>query len=225
MARWDLLDQAAVPGGGGELFLYRRGDEFSIRADGQELMNSRVHGSEEELAERVCVKMSGRLTPRILIGGLGMGFTLAAALPRLNADARVDVAELVPAVVAWCRGPLAHLTGPVLQDRRVTIHEVDIIRLLRGMPRAFDAIILDVDNGPAGLTRKENDWLYGRAGSRALCAALRPRGVLAVWSAGPDPAYRRRLQQTGFAVEELPVRARRGHKGGHHLIWLATAPA
>ncbi len=225
MLRWELLDTAAVPGEGGELRLYRRGDEYSIRANGFELMNSRVHGSEEELAERVCVRLSGRPTPRLLIGGLGMGFTLAAALPRLKGDARVEVVELVPAVVAWCRGPLAHVAGAALTDKRVTLHEADVRQLLHARPNYFDAIILDVDNGPAGLMRKENDWLYGRAGLRVACASLRPRGVLAVWSAAPDQAFVRRLQQVGFSVEAIPVRARRGHKGGHHLIWLATRPA
>jgi spermidine synthase len=225
MRPWELLDTAAIPGGDADLRLYRRGDEFSIRTDGFELMNSRVHGSEEELAERVCIRMSGRISPRVLIGGLGMGFTLAAALPRLNADVRVEVVELVPAVVAWCRGPLAGLTGQALTDKRVTIHETDVRHLLRAQKNAFDAIILDVDNGPAGLTRQENDWLYGRAGLLAAREALRPRGVLAVWSAGPDHAFVRRLQQAGFSVEEIPVRARRGHKGGHHLIWLAVRPA
>ena len=225
MMRWELLDKAAVPGGNHELRLYRRGDEYSIRADGCELMNSRVHGSEEELAERVCVRMSGRIAPRVLIGGLGMGFTLAAALPRLNADARVDVVELVPAVVAWCRGPLAGLAGPALTDKRVTIHERDVRHLLRSHKNAFDAIILDVDNGPAGLTRKENDWFYGRSGLLAIRDALRPRGVFAVWSAGPDNAFVRRLKQTNYSVEEIPVRARRGYKGGHHILWLAIRTA
>ena len=222
MTRWELLDTTTVPGGGSELRLYRRGDEYSIRADGFELMNSRVHGSEEELAERVCVRMSGRPTPRVLLGGLGMGFTLAAALPRLNADALVDVIELVPAVVAWCRGPLAAVAGRALADKRVTIHETDVRHVLRAHKHAFDAIILDVDNGPAGLTRKENDWLYSRSGLLVTREALRPHGVLAVWSAGPDTAFVRRLQQTGFTVEEFPVRARCGFKGGHHIIWLAV---
>ena len=225
MIPWELLDKAVVPGGGGELRLYRRGEEFSIRADGQELMNSRSHDSEEQLAELVSGKLGGRKSPRVLIGGLGMGYTLATALRELDGGARLDVAELVPAVVKWNRGPLAALAGKPLADRRVTVFEQDVARLLRKEKDAFDAIILDVDNGPAGLTRQENNWLYVRAGLQAIRGALKPRGIFALWSAAPDKTFARRLHQNDFEVEELFIRGRRGFKGGHHVVWLAIRPS
>lgn len=225
MKTWELLGKAVVPGQTGELRLYRRGAEFSIRANGHELMNSRVHGSEEALAELACDRLAGRNAPRVLIGGLGMGFTLMAALRHLDATAQVVVAELAPAVVEWNRGPLASLAGRPLADKRVTIIEADVARLLVTEKRAFDAILLDVDNGPEALTRKSNDWLYGPTGLLAAHEALHARGVLAVWSAGLHRVFTRRLRQAGFIVDELCVRARGGCKGGHHTIWLATRPA
>ena len=221
MIPWELLDSAPVPGGSETLRLYRRGKEFSIRVDGNELMNSRVHDSEESLAELTCVRLAHRPAPRVLIGGLGMGYTVAAALPRLTAQAQVVVAELVPAVVVWNRGVLAGLAGHPLEDRRVSVREIDVARILKTEKQAYDAIVLDVDNGPDGLTRSGNDWLYTREGLRAAHAALRPSGILAVWSASPEPAFSRLLRQSGFAVEEVTTRAR-GRKGGsRHLIWLA----
>ncbi len=224
MLPWKLLDRAPVPGGKGELMLYRRGEEFSIRVTGQgELMNSRAHGSEDMLAALACVRLAGRERPRLLIGGLGMGFTLAAALRDLGPDAEVVVAELVPAVVAWNRGVLAALAGNPLRDARVTVHETDVARLLRAERNAFDAIVLDVDNGPEGLTRDANDWLYGNAGLAAAFAALRADGILAVWSAGEDRDFTDRLRRTGFEVEEVRVRARVS-KGSRHTIWLARRP-
>ena len=164
------------------------------------------------------------LGPRILVGGLGLGYTVAAALRRLGPGGRVIVAELVPAVVRWNRGPLAHLAGYPLQDRRVTILEDDVVRILQAQPRAFDAILLDVDNGPEDLIRKGNDRLYDRAGLEAIRAALRPGGVLGVWSAGPDRAFVRRLERGGFRVEEVRVRARGPLGGRRHTIWLAAIP-
>ncbi len=221
MIPWILLDSAPVPGNGGELRLYRRGDEFSIRIAGHgELMNSRIHGSEDALAEQTCARLVDRSEPRLLIGGLGMGFTLAAALQRIGDPARVVVAELVPAVVAWNRGPLGEHAGHPLQDPRVAVREGDVARILNTQQSAYDAILLDVDNGPEGLTRKENDWLYSMDGLSAAYAALRPRGVLAVWSAGPAPDFLQRLRKLGFEVEELRVRAR-GSKGSRHVIWFA----
>lgn len=219
MIPWELLDSAPVPGGG-MLHLYRRGGEFSIRVGRDELMNSRTHGSEDRLAEAACAGLAGRAPPHVLIGGLGMGFTLAAALRRLGPDAGVTVAELVPAVVEWNRGPLGAPSGHPLNDARVTVHEGDVGALLRTRVPAYDAILLDVDNGPEGLTRRENDWLYGLEGLRAARAALRPGGVLAVWSATPDRRFHARLRQAGFAVEELRVRAHR-NRGARHVIWLA----
>ena len=221
MTPWNLLDSAQVPGNGGELRLYRRGNEFSIKIVGRgELMNSRVHGSEDALAEHTCARLVGCLKPQLLIGGLGMGFTLAAALRNVGNQAQVVVAELVPAVVAWNRGPLGEQAGHPLQDPRVTVREGDVARMLMGEQQAYDAILLDVDNGPEGLTRKENDWLYSTNGLIAAYAVLRPQGVLAVWSAGPDQAFLQRLQKVGFEVDEVRVRAH-GSKGARHIIWFA----
>jgi spermidine synthase len=221
MIPWELLDRAQVPGNGGELCLYRRGTEFSIRADGWELMDSRVHGSEEALAELACERIAGCARPRLLVGGLGMGFTLAAALQRLGARARVVVVELVPAVVTWNQGPVGALTGHPLQDRRVTVRVNDVAEVLRGESQGFDAILLDVDNGPEGLTRQGNDWLYGRPGLAAASAALRPGGVLAVWAAGPDQEFSARLRAMEFAVEEHRVGGRSPHGRGRYTIWIA----
>ena len=189
MVPWELLDSAPVPGDKGELRLYKRGDEFSIRLDRCELMNSRIHRSEDALAELACAKIADRSRPRLLIGGLGMGYTTAAALQRLRADGQVVVAELVPAVVRWNRGPLADLAGRPLENDRVTVREVDISQILKMEHGTYDAILLDVDNGPQGLTRKSNNWLYSRAGLGAAFTTLRPAGVLAVWSASPDRAF------------------------------------
>ena len=221
MVSWEFLQSAPVPGGKGELRLYRRGGEFSIRLDRCELMNSRIHGSEEALAELACARIADRSRPQVLIGGLGMGYTAAAALQRLRADGRVVVAELVPAVVAWNRGPLADLAGRPLENERVTVREVDIAEILKVEQGTYDAILLDVDNGPQGLTRKGNNWLYSRAGLDAAFKTLRPAGVLAVWSASPDRAFTRRLREAGFAVEEVVVRSRGPRKGTRHTIWLA----
>jgi spermidine synthase len=221
MTPWTLLDSATVPGNGGELRLYRRGDEFSIKLSGRgELMNSRVHGSEDALAEQTCARLAERIAPRLLIGGLGMGFTLAAALRHLGEPGRVEVAELVPAVVAWNRGPLGEPSGHPLKDPRVSVRAGDVARVLRTGQPVYDAILLDVDNGPEGLTRKENDWLYDMDGLNAACASLRPRGVLAVWSAGPDQGFLQRLRKVGFEVDEARFRAR-GSKGARHVIWFA----
>ncbi len=223
MIPWELLDSAPVPGGSETLRLYRRGGiEFSIRVDGCELMNSRVHGSEDALAELACARLADRPAPKVLIGGLGMGYTTAAALHRLGAQAQVVVAELAPAVVVWNRGPLAALAGHPLEDVRVAVREIDVARILKTEQQAYDAILLDVDNGPKGLTRTGNDWLYSKAGLNAAHAALKPSGILAVWSASPAPAFSQLLRQTGFKVEEVTARAR-GRKGGsRHLIWLAV---
>ena len=217
---WEHLDTAPIPGEAGTLRLMRRGTEFSIQLDGNELMNSRLSGSEEALARLSADRVAGMPAPRVLIGGYGMGFTLRAALAALPAAAQVTVAEVVPAVLAWARGPMAALTGDSLDDPRVTLREADVAALIRASRNAFDAILLDVDNGPDGLTRAENDRLYDAAGLAAARGALRPRGVLAVWSAHPDAAFTRRLGQAGFRVEEVGTRAR-GKRGARHVIWLA----
>jgi spermidine synthase len=186
-------------------------------------MNSRMHGSEESLAELVCERIAKLEEPRMLIGGLGMGFTTMAALRNLNSAARLVVAELVPKVVAWNRDQLAALAGNPLADPRVTVREADVCRVIMEEKRAWDAILLDVDNGPDGLTSSENDLLYGTTGLTASFCALRPGGLLAVWSVAGAPAFTKRLRQTGFVVEEVTVRAR-GNRGGRHVIWLARRP-
>jgi spermidine synthase len=221
MVPWELLDSAPVPGGKGELRLYKRGEEFSIRLDRCELMNSRVHGSEDALAELACARVADRCRPLVLIGGLGMGYTAAAALQRLRADGRLVVAELVPAVVRWNRGLLADLAGRPVEDERVTVREVDVAQILKAERETYDAILLDVDNGPEGLTRKSNDWLYSQAGLEAAFAALRPAGVLAVWSASANRAFAARLRAAGFAVDEVQARSRGPRRGARHTIWLA----
>jgi spermidine synthase len=222
MRPWILLDSAQVSGNGGDLRLYQRGDEFSVNVAGRgELMNSRVHGSEDALAEQTCARLVEGVKPRLLIGGLGMGFTLAAALRHVGEQAQVVVAELVPAVVAWNRGPLGKQAGYPLEDPRVRVHEGDVARVLMAEQHAYNAILLDVDNGPEGLTRNENDWLYSMDGLNAAYAALCPQGVLAVWSAGPDRNFLQRLRKVGFDVDEVRVRAH-GSKGARHIIWFAT---
>lgn len=220
MLPWTLVDSAPIPGDEGELRLHQRGSEYSIRVGAYELMNSRVHGSEDALASLVFERLESRDAPRILIGGLGMGFTLTAVLRELGPRGAVVVAELVPGVVAWHRGPLAAVSGDAISDKRVSIRETDVAQILREERNAFDAILLDVDNGPAGLTSKRNDWLYSPAGLRAASAALRAQGILAIWSAGPDAAFTRRLQQAGFDTEEKAVRGR-GGRGPRYLIWIA----
>ncbi len=221
MIRWTLLDIAPASGNSGELRLYQRGEEFSIRVGNCELMNSRVHGSEDALGELACARIANRPRPRILIGGLGMGYTLSAALHGLGAEGRVVVAELVPAVVAWNRGPLGDLAGHPLDDDRVTVREIDVAQIIRAEQCAYDAILLDVDNSPKGLTSKGNDWLYSLSGLRVALAALRPGGVLAVWSAGPDQAFTQRLRKVGFKVDEVRVRARGARGGARHTVWIA----
>ena len=221
MIPWSLVDTAQVPGGG-ELRLKQRGAEFSIMLGQNELMNSRLSGSEEALATIACERIRDRKAPRILIGGLGMGFTLRAALAALGPAARIVVAELVPAVVAWARGPMAEVFADSLTDPRVSIREADVGHLIRSEASAFDAILLDVDNGPEGLTRKANDALYDLKGLSAARAALRPGGVLAVWSSTQNPKFTWRLGKAGFAVEEVRARANGSRDGARHVIWIAT---
>jgi len=219
--RWELLETAAVRETGAELRLYRRGGEFSIRFEGRELMNSRVHGSEDALGDLACARIADRPKARVLVGGLGMGFTLAAALSKLGPDADVVVSELVPEVVSWSRGVLGELAKYPLRDPRVTVRTIDVAQLLKRERSGFDAILLDVDNGPEALPQSGNSWLYGRAGLAAALAALRAEGLLAVWSAGPDPAFSERLRAVGFEVEEVEVHARGYARGTRHTIWFA----
>ncbi len=222
MIPWEFLAKAKVPDSSDELLLYRRSAEFSIRVAGSELMNSRMHGSEDALAELAWARIAGRDKPRILIGGLGMGYTVAAALRQLPAAGQLVVAELVPAVVDWNREFLAPLAGAPLEDQRVTVCVADVAQVLRDGQQAYDAILLDVDNGPEGLTRKVNNWLYSCEGVVVTCRALRSGGVVAYWSAAPSQAFTRRLNQARFAVEEVDVRARGERGGGRHTIWLVS---
>lgn len=217
----ELIGTAMVPGGE-QLRLFRRGGDFMIVLDRNELMNSRMSGSEEALAVMSCERVGGRPAPHLLIGGYGMGFTLRAALAILPADAKVTVAELVPEIIDWARGPMAELEAGCLDDPRVELIEQDVAIVIEGARETYDAILLDVDNGPDGLTRNGNDRLYSMRGLAAARLALQPGGVLAIWSAAPDPAFARRLHDSGFDVEEVVVRARSNGKGPRHVIWFAT---
>jgi spermidine synthase len=220
MIPWIQLDAGSIPGEGDAMRLMKRGDEFSIRVGSTELMNNRLSGSERALATLTCARLRDPARARVLIGGLGMGFTLRAALDALGPEARVVVAELVPAVAAWARGPLAHLFGESLDDPRVELRVEDVSRTIQSGPARHDAILLDVDNGPDGLTSRANDRLYDIWGLKRARWALRPEGILAVWSGSPDRRFKARLGRAGFAVEEARVRAN-GASGRRHVLWLA----
>src|SRR3954454_18165703 len=222
MIPWLQIDSARVPGAEVELRLMQRGDDFSMMLGSNELMNSRLSGSEEALATLACRRIEAVKKPEILIGGLGMGFTLRAALAVLGPEARIMVAELVPAVIAWAQGPMAPLFGGSLSDPRASVREADVVDVIRSHASAFDAILLDVDNGPEALIRKANDSLYDAKGLKAIYRALRSGGVLAVWSSRPNPAFSKRLREAGFEVNEVDVRATAKRKGARHLIWFAT---
>ncbi len=220
----ELLDSAPIPGGG-ELRLFRRelkgADEYSIMLGRIELMNSRLSGSEEALATLSCERLAVK-NPRILIGGYGMGFTLRAALSVLPPQAHVEVVELIPAIVQWAREPMAALSQKCLDDSRVTVTVGDVCDVIGKADRDHDAILLDVDNGPDGLTHEANDRLYSMAGLAAARKALRANGILAVWSSEGDTRFTSRLHKSGFAVEVKTVPARSNGKGAKHTIWLAT---
>ncbi|HMH95175.1 MAG TPA: spermidine synthase [Bradyrhizobium sp.] len=224
MIPWLQLDTARVPGADVQLRLMQRGAEFSMMLGQNELMSSRLSGSEEALATLACRRIEAVKSPHLLIGGLGMGFTLRAALAVLGSDARIMVAELVPAVIAWARGPMADIFGDSLDDPRASIREADVVDVIRSHDSVFDAILLDVDNGPEGLIRKANDALYDLKGLKAIRRALRPGGVLAVWSSGPNPLFSKRLGAAGFDVNEVAVRATTKRSGARHVIWFATNP-
>ena len=216
----ELIATARVPGGE-ELRLYRHGGDHMIMLGGNELMSSRMGGSEEALATMTCERLGGRPAPQLLIGGYGMGFTLRAALGVLGADAKLTVAEIVPEIIDWARGPMATLTAGCLDDPRVSLVVADVVDEIAGASHRYDAILLDVDNGPDGITRAGNDRLYSAQGLAAMRAALTPGGIAAIWSAHPDAAFARRLRDAGFKVEETTVRARKGGKGPKHVIWFA----
>jgi len=219
---WEEIERAEVPGGEEEVILRKRGPEFSIRVAATELMNSRIHGSEDALAELTCSRISRKPGRRILIGGLGMGYTLAAALQHSGDDSLITVAELIPAVIRWNREHLGHLAGNPLADGRVFVRQEDVAETITREKSIWDAIILDVDNGPDGITRKVNDRLYGMSGLKNAFLALRTGGVLSIWSSGTDEQFTSRLKQCRFQTEIVTVRARKPGKGARHTIWLAT---
>jgi spermidine synthase len=218
MKPWETLEKAHTPDGE-ELVLARRGDEYVLRVGGHLLMSSRLHGSEEALAQAGCGHLMGKAKARVLVGGLGFGYTVRAALGHLSRDARLTVAELVPAVVAWNRGLLAPLAGSPLEDPRVTVVEGDVGQLMGRHGSTFDAILLDVDNGPRALTQDDNFGLYSLTGLALAYGALRPGGTLVVWSAGPDPSFLRRMGQVGFKAQVQNPPAR-GTKGARHTLFV-----
>jgi len=218
-----FIDTADI-GGGETLRLIRRGDEYSIMLGADELMNSRLSGSEKALATLAVERIPAGPRPQMLIGGLGMGFTLRAALAALGQGAQVTVAELVPAVIEWASGPLAQIFQGSLDDPRVTVRIADVSALIGEAESLYEAILLDVDNGPDGLTQTANDRLYDANGLAAARKALRPGGVLAIWSAAPDPQFAKRLREGAFAVEEIAVRAH-GGGGARHILWFAIKTA
>lgn len=222
MRHWTQLGEAPIPGTDKSLLLYRGKDDFSIKISGGfELMSTRKHASEDALGSLPCKRLKQVESARVLIGGLGMGFTLAAVLGEVGAKAEVTVAELIPEVVDWNRGPLGEFSGKPLDDPRTRVHIGDVARLLRRSHCCFDVIALDVDNGPEGLTQRTNDWLYSVSGIAAAQQALRPSGVLAYWSADPDPGFHDLLRCCGLVVEEVSVFAH-GNKGTRHTIWMAS---
>lgn len=221
MQPWELLGTVTLPDGD-ELTLRRRGEEYSLQLANFELMNSRQHDSEEQLATLALDARASLAGTHVLVGGLGMGYTLRAALDRLPADARVTVAELVPEVVDWNREHMGHLAGHPLDDSRVSVAIGDVADLLRKSQRVFDFVLIDIDNGPEGSTHDDNNWLYSLAGLEATKAALKPGGILSVWSTYESDEFTRRLKRTGFTSEVKRIRSR-GRKGNRHVIWLAQA--
>lgn len=218
-----VLGQATVPDGV-ELRLIQHGSDFTILLEDNELMSTQANASEEALAVMTCERLVDRDAPQLLIGGYGMGFTLRAALAVLGVEAHVMVAEIVPEILAWARGPMQAITDGCLDDPRVRVVGEDVALLIDSAWGAYDAILLDVDNGPEGLTRQLNDGLYSVPGLQRAMLALRPRGILAIWSAFPEPAFTQRLRDVGFEVTETQVRARPNNKGFRHIIWFARKP-
>jgi spermidine synthase len=217
---WEYLSSGDIPGSDAVLGLYRRGEEYEIRIDSRQLMNTNLHGSEDALSNLAFDRLKDTSGVRVLVGGLGVGCTLAAALERIDEEGTVVVAELVPSVIEWNRGPLAKSAGRPLDDPRASVHCGDVGELIRTSGRRWNVILLDVDNGPASLTREANHWLYTHHGLAAAFDALEPDGILGVWSAKPDRAFTRRFERAGFLVEEVEIRAR-GKKGGrHHTVWI-----
>ena len=222
MIKRELIDTAWIPDGE-KLELYRHDRDFMIVLGHNELMSTRKWGSEEALATMAYERIKGiTKRPHFLIGGYGMGFTLRAALRTLPEDSKLTVVELVPEIIEWARGPMVDLAAGCLDDPRVRLVMDDVAHVIAAGHGSYDAILLDVDNGPDGLTADANDRLYTNAGLSSAMRALKPGGILAIWSAGSDAAFTRRLQNAGFAVEEVAVKARDNGKGPRHVIWFAT---
>ncbi|MHA7819636.1 MAG: spermidine synthase [Erythrobacter sp.] len=221
MLKRELLDTAEIHDGG-TLELFSHGRDFMIVLGRNELMSMRMRFSEEQLAELTLDRLASE-TPRILVGGYGMGFTLRAALARMGKEAEIVVGEISPKIIEWAEGPMAELTGRCLEDPRLDLRICDVAALIDdaidGTAERFDAILLDVDNGPDGLVRADNNRLYSKTGLGKARDALKAGGVVSVWSAAPDPAFRRRMKEAGFEVEERGVRSRPNNKGAHHTIW------
>ena len=225
MEPWITIESTTIPGSDSELTLSRCNDDFAIRVSGipGDLMNSRMHHSEDALAELACTRLRTIENARILVGGLGMGFTLAAVLRTVPGSAEVIVAELVPAVVEWNRGSLGQCAGRPIEDDRTRVHQGDVADLLKHQQQKFDAILLDVDNGPEAMTHSDNEWLYSLEGLRKIYEKLHPEGIVVVWSARADRIFTNRLKKTGFNVQLRTVRARPG-KGSRHTIFVAQKP-
>ena len=225
MDHWITIESATIPGSATELTLSQRNDDFAIRVSGVpgDLMNSRMHHSEDALAEFACTRLRAIENAQILVGGLGMGFTLAAVLKTVGVSAEVIVAELVPAVVEWNRGLLGQCAGRPIEDGRTRVHLGDVADLLKQGGEKFDAILLDIDNGPEAMTHSDNEWLYSVTGLKRIYEKLRPEGIVAIWSARADQVFTKRLKKTGFNVQLRTVRSRPG-KGSRHTIFVAQKP-
>jgi spermidine synthase len=221
-----LLDTAQIPGNGGELHLYQRNEHYTIEVVGimGELMTTEHHGSEDALAEIAIKRLADPGSARVLVGGLGMGFTLAAALKHTAPNGEVVVGELVPEVVKWNEGPIGEFAGRPMNDPRAKVVVGDVLEIIRHDRGGFDAILLDTDNGPEGLTQPRNNRLYSHRGLRSAYDSLRPNGILAIWSTHPDAPFTRRLGMAGFEVEEQKVFAHRD-KGTKHHLWFAKRGA
>lgn len=218
-----LIGVAHVPEGV-EMRLLQHGEDFTIVLEDTELMSTLASASEEALATMTCARLTGIDAPHLLIGGYGMGFTLRAALAALPADASVTVSEIVPEIIEWALGPMHAFTAECLADPRVTLVEDDVAMLIAAAREGYDAILLDVDNGPEGLTRRINDHLYSDRGLQAAMRALRPGGVLAIWSATPDSVFAARLEEAGFDVSEAAIGSKHSGSSYDHLVWFARRP-
>ena len=223
MKPWELIDSETAPGGNAAMELLRRDDEYVIRIDGQTLMSTRTHGSEDALANIAFERLEQTESCRVLVGGLGMGFTAAAALKSLPPQGELVVAEFSPAVIRWNRGPAGDAAGNPLHDERLRLYDGDVIDGIKGPQASWSAILLDTDNGPTALSSPGNQWLYAPKGLAALYQALKPGGVLTVWSANEDASFTHRMEKAGFVTEVVEVRAR-GKRGARHRVWVGIRP-